>query len=352
MALNSLLQTIENAYKKDLPFVAYRAPNEMLVKSLIQLDSRLHLTKRYGESGFVFAPFNEDKNTILIPFEHSNYAEAMLEQSNVSSVDYFDDLSNENTKESHINLVNKGIEYIKKGILKKIVLSRKEVINANKFSAFITFKKLLNSYENAFVYIWFHPKKGLWLGATPEKLISLKKKNFSTVSLAGTQAFSDLEAVNWKRKEIEEQQIVTQYITSNLASIAEDITIGDTRTVRAGNLWHLSTKIQGVLKDENDLYLAVQRLHPTPAVCGMPKLMAKKLILEHEDYDREFYTGFLGEINMDDCSNLFVNLRCMKVLNETLSLYLGGGITEESNPESEWLETVEKSKVMKRVLRN
>ena len=93
-------------------------------------------------------------------------------------------------------------------------------------------------------------------------------------------------------------------------------------------------------------------LHPTPAVCGIPKKISKRFILENENYDREFYTGFLGEMNTDSTTNLFVNLRCMKIDTEAkkISLFIGGGITKDSIPDNEWNETIIKSGVMKRVL--
>ena len=180
----------------------------------------------------------------------------------------------------------------------------------------------------------------------------MKDKRFRTVSLAGTQPYGATDSVKWEEKEIQEQQIVTDYITSNLESIADTVVISKVKTVRAGNLLHLSTEITGNLNKDNDLYSIVNQLHPTPAVCGMPKDIAKRFIMKNEGYEREFYTGFLGELNMNNCSNLFVNLRCMKAYTSKMSLFLGGGITLGSIAEKEWQETVEKSKVMKRVLRN
>jgi len=112
-------------------------------------------------------------------------------------------------------------------------------------------------------------------------------------------------------------------------------------------------------------------LHPTPAVCGLPKESAKQFILEHEDYNREFYTGFLGELNCETTiaprsgrrnienrayavsrtsTQLYVNLRCMQLKNQQAIIYVGGGITEGSNAESEWEETVSKSLVIKSIL--
>ena len=106
--------------------------------------------------------------------------------------------------------------------------------------------------------------------------------------------------------------------------------------------------------NENGLYSLVDLLHPTPAVCGLPKEAAKQFILENENYNRSYYTGFLGELNMGlqnkNDSHLFVNLRCMEIEKNEAYIYVGGGITKESNPEEEWEETVAKSNIMLKVL--
>ncbi|MGL5113470.1 MAG: chorismate-binding protein, partial [Flavobacterium sp.] len=60
--------------------------------------------------------------------------------------------------------------------------------------------------------------------------------------------------------------------------------------------------------------------------------------------------GFLGELNIDSSTDLFVNLRCMEVEQQHVRLYMGCGITKDSVPESEWQESVNKSMTMKRVL--
>ena len=80
--------------------------------------------------------------------------------------------------------------------------------------------------------------------------------------------------------------------------------------------------------------------------------MSKEFILSNETYDREFYTGFLGELNYkkDNATNLFVNLRCLKLENLNAAVFVGGGITAGSNAESEWKETQAKSRTMLNLL--
>jgi isochorismate synthase len=110
------------------------------------------------------------------------------------------------------------------------------------------------------------------------------------------------------------------------------------------------------LKDDTSLKDVMNTLHPTPAVCGLPKAEAKQFLLQNEGYDREYYSGFLGELNYDFATgeegktDLFVNLRCMKIEDNKAHLYIGCGITKDSDPEKEFVETVNKSMTMRRVL--
>jgi len=114
---------------------------------------------------------------------------------------------------------------------------------------------------------------------------------------------------------------------------------------------HLQTEITGTIeKTTAKTGDFIKALHPTPAVCGLPKEAAEQFILENENYHREFYTGFLGELNVKENTHLFVNLRCMKLQNQKATLYAGGGITTDSVAEKEWEETVYKSHNMKEIL--
>jgi isochorismate synthase len=91
-------------------------------------------------------------------------------------------------------------------------------------------------------------------------------------------------------------------------------------------------------------------LHPTSAVCGMPKEPATAFLKSFENYDREFYSGFLGPVNMDNYTSLFVNLRCAQLLDRKAYLYAGAGVTSDSNPEREWRETLIKNQTIQEIL--
>ncbi|WP_298263212.1 chorismate-binding protein [uncultured Lutibacter sp.] len=346
---------IEVLLTSNLPFVVYRKPNEKKVSCLVQKDKTLNILKEFNESGFVFAPFDDSKNTVIFPFKKCKSFETEI--SFKSDLKTPQNLANVKAKTSlekaqleHEKIVQKAINFIISGSSNKIVLSRKEELISSNLDVLVTLKKMLNTYNNAFVYVWFHPQIGLWMGATPERLLSVSKNVFTTMALAGTQSYKNSLRVNWESKERDEQQFVTNYILSSIQKCVDNLSVSNPYTIKAGNLLHLKTDITGKLKETSLLGDIVKSLHPTPAVCGLPKKVAKEFILKNEGYDRAYYSGFLGELNLYNSTNLFVNLRCMQIENSVASLYIGGGITAESIPQNEWFETVSKAEIMKKVL--
>ena len=235
------------------------------------------------------------------------------------------------------------------------MLSRKETVAVADFDLLSAFEKLVQLYPSTFVYCFYHPKIGTWLGATPEQLLKANDTVFETISLAGTQKDMGSSEIIWEKKEKEEQQFVTVYIVSKLESVASEVVVTEPYSIKAGSIWHIRTDISGRLNSDSSLQKVIHLLHPTPAVCGLPKNSAKAFILENEPHDRHFYSGFLGELNSSFSTNsrssdLFVNLRCMQIEDSKAHLYMGCGITKDSIPEKEWEESVNKSMTIKKVL--
>lgn len=371
MNIEKLFSAVQSQFDSDLPFVLYRKPNKEIIRGILQKDDNLYITSTFKESGFVFSPFDPDLNAILFPLEKSKILSGFYTQPEFESVEKknVSELTPENEllKENHIQLVKKGIESIEINELKKVVLSRKEEVKIKEISNGATiinlFERLINKYPSAFVYCWYHPSVGLWFGASPESLFSLEKKTFRTMSLAGTQKYDEDTKVIWSEKEKEEQTLVTDFLETALEKIVPILMISKPATVKAGNVIHLKTEVGGTINTRVcDIPCLIKRLHPTPAVCGLPKESAMNFIKENENYDREFYTGFLGELNFDDeafenkvktkesFADFYVNLRCMKVNKDIATIFVGGGITKDSLPEDEWNETVHKTSTMLQIL--
>lgn len=252
-----------------------------------------------------------------------------------------------------------AVDAIRAETMEKVVLSRTSTTPLPAgFSLLKAFEKMLAAYPNAFVSVVAIPGVGTWLGATPEILVSVDQQQvFKTVALAGTQPLcEDGSTANaiWRQKEIEEQGMVERYVLSCFKKLRlREYTEVGPRTVIAGNLMHLRTDFKVDLKEVDFPTLGtdmLRLLHPTSAVCGLPKEPSLRFILDHEGYDRSYYSGFLGPVNSEAGTYLFVNLRCMQLLEHEAVLYAGAGITGESSPEKEWQETRHKLQTMFKIL--
>ncbi|MCJ8167054.1 chorismate-binding protein [Pontibacter sp. E15-1] len=257
--------------------------------------------------------------------------------------------------------VARAVEAIRAGEMEKVVMSRNYLEPLPPaFDPIVALEAMLQVYPRAFVSLVSIPGVGTWMGASPEILVSVdEEKVFRTVALAGTQPAAGTTSVanaSWRQKEIEEQAMVERYILKCFKALRlRDYTEVGPRTVVAGNLMHLRTDFKVNLKEVDFPTLGsdmLQLLHPTSAVCGLPKEPSLQFIQDNEGYDRSFYSGYLGPVNSTNGTHLYVNLRCMEILARHAILYAGAGITAESDPAHEWQETQHKMQTMRRILTN
>lgn len=352
MEFSDFTPQVESHFKNNLPFVVYKEPDSNTVYALLQQSAKQHLVKNLTKTGFAFIPYSRKNRSLLIPDAHSEVLSCELPD------DYFENLRPSEgaikvpaVSYEYEDMVGEAIKSIGKGNLRKVVCSRKEISNGSYEPVPLLFRTI-KYYKDAFVYGFYHPRVGFWIGATPETFIRVDGTTFKTMALAGTQkAFPDTNP-QWTPKEINEQSFVTTAITESLESLAKVIVVSKTYNKKAGGLWHICNDISGTLKNKKEmLHRVLEALHPTPAVCGLPRGKAKNFINRHEGYDREYYTGYLGRVTAGLNTQLYVNLRCMKIRDNAAEIFVGGGITEESNIFDEWVETVNKAETMKQILR-
>lgn len=363
---NKLNQLINACLEKNIPFVSFRIPNESNIYTWIQLSGRFNFVEHFSEvasqSGFVYAPFHRKTNLPLAFFEpeliikNENFEYSLLQKiSNQEPLypEYILESPIEINKEDYLEQAKSFIRSFDKD-LSKAVLSRIQLENkSGHFNAGNFFINLQQTYPDAFCHMINIPGAGIWAGATPETLLRINENVAQTISLAGTQAFQNKDqTIVWPEKDLEEQQIVTDYIESVLNKFEiPDYKKEKVQNLKAGDAVHLATKFSfDKIFIENQLGTFISELHPSPAVCGYPKEIALELILQTEKHNREYYAGFCGPLNMENKTDLFVNLRCMKILKCKLAMFVGGGLTAKSDPQKEWDETELKAQTLLNLL--
>jgi len=368
MHVNKLTEIINHLLNCSHPFAVFFYPGEKEPELVLQQKKDAHKLKSFSDlnnkKGFVFAPFYVCDNYPLVVIEPDIHLKGYQSINGLEIADSSGKPPAGQKQEVHCNvgksdyikLLNQSIDGIKAGELDKVIISRTISTNIpEKMTTGDLFIRLKEMLDSAFVYLVSLPGVGIWLGGTPELLLTKTNGSYRTVSLAGTVPLNGGgREIEWSAKMKTEQQIVTDFIADNLSSFQiENYLQTEPFTECAGNVAHLKTifEFSGHTIDER-LIPFIEAIHPGPAVCGFPKEPAKEYILKNESHQREYYCGFLGNWKMGDELRLFVNIRCMKILADRAVIYVGGGITSGSTPESEWDETEHKAKSLLSVIWN
>lgn len=354
---------------REIPFVSFRLPLQDHCATWIQTGSEAVelevLPDMEKEEGFLMAPFDTSNGHpfILIRpdlvLESNQISRSMIRKIEELRAPHFQEWKVEKPvitgREKYMAQVESIRSKIATGAFQKAVLSRIRYIPGNFVSlAPRLYQAFCRRHPNAFVFL-IRSGSEYWMGASPEPLLRLREKKVSTVSLAGTRPYAEkhMDVNKWTMKEVLEQEYVTRYIHDVLHGFdIRDYRVSHPYVKRAGNLVHLRTDFSlGLEKINGRLWDLVAALHPTPAVAGQPKDIAIRFIKELEPHDRSYYTGYLGPVRQDREIDLFVNLRSVKIDPEGMSLYVGGGITLDSDPSDEWDETRWKAGSLIKVMR-
>lgn len=308
-----------------------------------------------SEKGFVIAPFcvSEDNPLLLIEpdiTQHFAVSEAIMPAvlaqcfASIADDDAIVAPSLVADRQTYADDFRRCHTYLYNGTFSKIVLARSATAFTDKHP-FMLFIDACRRYPHMFVSLTFTPFSGMWLTATPEILLEGSGQQWHTIALAGTMRG---DGSKWSDKNKQEQRYVAQYIYDCLTDITQHITEQGPYTVSAGNLVHLRSDFSFDMKPDL-LGSLLESLHPTPAVCGLPKVSTYQYILTKESGERRYYSGFGGPVSPDE-AHLYVSLRCMQIMNHRCILYAGGGILPDSNEEEEWLETEAKMDTMRSIL--
>ncbi|MDR0892886.1 MAG: isochorismate synthase [Mediterranea sp.] len=365
------------------PFAIYRHPDGkniyLVTPDKQDIDYYHDLSKLNGQDGFVFAPFQVTEQCPIVMFHYTQENHCAL-FGDSPLFTHTDNMAAFMAEHNYLTMLTEAyptpeldvpvLEEYKKAFaiyMKALQDDRfKKLVLATVFGLAVSEeegKKSKMSYEDvfyaachycphSFVYMFYTPKTGLWVGATPEVLLSGEEEDWHTMALAGTQPLQNGKLPKkWDEKYRKEQAYVADYIREQLNSIGIQAEEEGPYPVPAGLLSHLRTDFSFKLPESTSVTDLLKLLHPTPAVCGLPKEEAFHFILENEGFDRRYYSGFVGSIELEGTTDLYVNLRCLTTNGDFICLYAGGGLIEGADMEEEWKEAEKKSYTMGRLLR-
>lgn len=342
-------------------FAIYRLPHQdtaTIVRQTEGAPDELHSCWALnGRKGFVIAPFEVGRGLPLLlirpdEVEHVLVADIPLDADEPVARP----VSCNNRAYYSIDFANFHAQ-LERGTFRKIVLARcSDVTMPVSPSPMALFRRACDLYPRMFISLVDTPTSGCWLTATPEILLEGEGQHWQTIALAGTmklegeQLAGEGETLNWTTKNIQEQRYVATYIAECLEQFTRDFREEGPYTVRAANLVHLRSDFSFTLPASDRIGDLLQQLHPTPAVCGLPKSETLRFIVGNEHMPRRYYSGFMGMLDPDAQTHLYVSLRCMNIDGNTCHLYAGGGLLKGSAEEQEWQETEAKLETMRRCL--
>lgn len=318
-------------------FALYRLPDDKVAK--LCASSRLLKLEDDGvENGFVVAPFLNDRQW-LIPADIQKEEIIAYKEISKGKCDFHPSPDIE-----YLQKVGELIDRLQRRGGKTVF---SHIFEKNTLKTPIEiFETLCNAYPRAFVYmVHMASDDDIWIGATPELLLNCEGLTLRTMALAGTRPVGT--SGEWDAKNREEQAMVTQFITDALSEINASELKCKRSTLSAGPVEHICTDISAKLPQNFSLTLLLEKLAPTPAVAGLPRVEALTEIRELESHQRDFYGGYCGPVlsSVNQLQlRLFVMLRLMRYTPAgKCYLYAGGGITPRSIPGEEWTEICNKT---------
>lgn len=356
----SNLTTIDALIQQQQPFAVYRIPGEKVPRLLKQAEGTVRLIydlqELNGQRGFVIAPFHVTQDCPIVLIQSEELGKPLSVNGMSGEENGWQLQQNESfgtlPTEEYAACFHTFINALRDGRFDKLVLSRSLTVGkALEFSPSSVFYAACQRYIHSYIYLCYTPQTGIWLGSTPEIILSGEREEWNTVALAGTQPLQNGKLPQqWDDKNRKEQDYVASYIRRQLLSLDIKAKENGPYPAYAGALSHLKTDFRFSLKDNKGLGDLLKVLHPTPAVCGLPKEEAYQFILDNEGHDRCYYSGFIGWIDPDGRTDLYVNLRCMHIGEKQLTFYAGGGLLASSELNDEWQETEKKLQTMRRLI--
>lgn len=332
-----------------LAFAAFRWQGRIHLWAGGELDmpELSHRTLAPLEGVFIVRPFHAEGRCInvLVPrlrmfLDEAHIDLAPLRELSKNGIHYPADPPLQWDRAGHEEGVAKAQARMADGALHKVVLSRSIAVPFPLEHMADLFLEGLEAHPKAFVCL-ANTRYGLWLGASPERLITAEDERITVDAIAGTLPVDQAPARSsaWGMKERVEQEMVTLAVEEAFTELGlHDVQWKGPDLLHSGTIAHLHTRLTARL-GEVPLARVAERLHPTPAVCGTPTPEALDFILANEPRDRMLYAGYWGPWNEEGRSELFVNIRCLLATEDHVHIQVGGGITADSVAADEWRET-------------
>ena len=252
---------------------------------------------------------------------------------------------------SHTNHFRKSVlsalKSIQKNQLHKIVLAHAlDVTSPIPFNLVNSLNNLRRLYSNCYIFSTSNGQGQTFIGASPERLVRIHNQRLETDALAGSSprgrtAIDDAQLGDRllsSQKETHEHQVVIDFIADHLRELGISPQQLSARLLQLPNIQHLHTPIRAIVPPEVHLLDVVAKLHPTPAVAGVPRELACEQIRYYEQFERSLYAAPIGWVDHRGNGEFAVGIRSALLDGCQARLFAGAGIVAGSNPDQELTE--------------
>lgn len=257
--------------------------------------------------------------------------------------------------------VRESLQAIREGVVSKAVLARTLDLELDgEIDAIDVVARLWDVNRGSHVFL-FEPTPGSALvGAAPETVATLRDGVFHATAVAGSIRRGDSPREQAELaarllasdKDRAEQRISLDDMVARLETVAHQIrTDPQPHVLTLARIQHLETEIRASVPSDVGILDLLRLLHPTPAVCGLPRDAAMDFLADEEPFERGWYAGPVGWFDAEGNGVFAPALRTGVSTGSGWRLFAGAGIVDGSVPALEWEETAIKFQPMLHALR-
>lgn len=313
---------------------------------------------------------NEDIIHEKVVESQKNYFIEILRSNNLKEeIDYLNNntveeknknyIKYEDSKEEFINKVEKAKEYIKKGDIFQVVLSRRGEAENNKTPLEI-YRRLREKNTSPYMFFLDYEDYQV-IGSSPEILVSIKDNVITTNPIAGTRkrGINEIEDKNLEldlkndEKECAEHVMLVDLSRNDVGRVSEIGTVeidSFMKVEKFSHVMHITSMVKGQLKKKINCIDALFSCFPAGTVSGAPKIRAMQIINELENLDRGIYSGAVGYLSYANNLEVCIAIRTIILKNNKAYIQAGAGIVYDSVPEKECEEIENKLNILKEVI--
>jgi len=318
--------------------------NHCVAVANIVIDDRFSIEKTYEKIRRTLQKIHHTKSELVKPIVCQPPPFQMMD---VTSSHHFQ------------SAVDEVLQTIASGQLDKVVLAHAvDVRSPLPFHPVDCLQNLRSLYPGCYLFAINNGAGKVFLGASPERLVSLQQGHLLTDALAGSAPRGATPCEDAQLadrllnsvKELHEHEVVRDFILQQLQQLGISPTRSPLRLRQLPNIQHLHTPIHAPVSASLHLLDVVAQLHPTPAVAGLPCAIACDQIRRYEGFDRSLYAAPIGWVDHHGNGEFVVGIRSAMIEGCHARLFAGAGIVKGSAPEKEWAEVRLKMQALLRAL--